>query len=78
MAAIASKVAQTSVGALAATADEALAARNLSAEAKDEARAMYAFYDLHGLPGNGRVLGMLLRRDPRSFESSFLAFMQQG
>jgi hypothetical protein len=38
---------------------------------------MYSFYDVHGLPGNGRVLGMLLKRNPRSFESSFSAFMQR-
>jgi NAD(P)H dehydrogenase (quinone) len=77
MAAIASEVTKTTVEAVAGTADEALAGRNLSSEAKDEARAMYAFYDRHGLPGNGRVLGMLLGRKPRLFESSFSALVRR-
>ena len=77
MAAIASEVTKTTVKAIAGTADEALAGRNLSAESKNEARAMYAFYDRHGLLGNGRVLGMLLGGHPRSFESSFSSFIQR-
>jgi NAD(P)H dehydrogenase (quinone) len=77
MAAIASTVMGKPVEAIAGSADEVLAGRNFSPEAEDEARAMYAFYDLHGLPGNGRILGMLLKRPPRSFESSLSAFMQR-
>ena len=77
MAAIASGVTNTTVKAVVGTADEALAGRNLPPESMAEARAMYAFYDQHGLPGNGRVLGMLLRRNPRSFEQSFSEFIQR-
>jgi hypothetical protein len=77
MTAIASGVTKTTVGAVVGTADEALAGRNLSPESKNEACAMYSFYDQHGLPGNGRVLGMLLKRNPTSFASSFSVFMQR-
>jgi NAD(P)H dehydrogenase (quinone) len=77
MAAIASGVTKTTVEAVVGTADEALAGRDLSPESMNEARAMYAFYDQHGLPGNGRVLGMLLKRAPRSFERSFSEFIQR-
>jgi NAD(P)H dehydrogenase (quinone) len=77
MAAIASTTTGRPVRAIAGSADEVLAGRNFSPEAEGEARAMYAFYDLHGLPGNGRVLAMLLKRPARSFESSFSAYMER-
>lgn len=50
--------------------EAALRGRNFAPEAEQEARAMYAYYDAHGLPGNGRVLEMILGRAPRSFAQS--------
>jgi hypothetical protein len=41
--------------------------RNFNEKQITELTAMYRHYDACGLPGNGRVLEMLLRRKPKSF-----------
>lgn len=51
--------------------DAALARRpNFDAAMQVQARAMYAQYDAHGLPGNGNVLKMILKREPTNFAES--------
>lgn len=75
MAAIASKLMGSLVEAVMGRAEEALAGRGFTLEREREARAMYAHYTAHGLPGNGRVLAMILRRAPRSFEDSMASFL---
>lgn len=52
------------------TPDDALRGRGFSPESEAEARAMYAHYDAHGLPGNGKALEMILGRAPRPFHES--------
>lgn len=53
------------------TPDVALARRpNFDAAMQVQARAMYAQYDAHGLPGNGKVLKMILKRDATTFADS--------
>jgi NAD(P)H dehydrogenase (quinone) len=70
MAAILSAVLGKPVQAMAGTAEAALRNRRFSPESEREARAMYSHYDAHGLPGNGRVLEMVLGRPPRTFRQS--------
>jgi NAD(P)H dehydrogenase (quinone) len=77
MAARASALTKSPVRAIVGRAQDALAGRGFSAEREREARAMYAHYDAHGLPGNGRVLSLLLKREPRSFGSFFAGFMRE-
>ncbi len=39
---------------------------------------MWQDCDRHGLRGNSNVLGMLLGREPTSFEQAAVAFVEQG
>lgn len=78
MASVVSAVTGRQVGAEVGEPEIALRVRSYSAHMQTEARAMYAYYDAHGLPGNGNVLRLILGREPATFEASMRSHFENA